>query len=193
MPNSTVSSTVPPRKGEHMCLGAVRGTAPNDGLSVPPTAAGPKPSPPFLRDEAGIRPCPPAAMADSRRRGTARAPYYLMFLDLGWALSLTIMPCTVRFVAQTTKCRGDSPRTSGGRVCLAAVSFLSPFGWPSWAWGEEAPGSRPVHGSWTAPARIRAGTQGTANPKGDSLKLSVLGGVSGPGRGRFFVLTAARR
>ena len=29
VPNSTVSSTVPPRKGEHMCRGAVRGTAPN--------------------------------------------------------------------------------------------------------------------------------------------------------------------
>jgi hypothetical protein len=58
VPNSTVSSTVPPRKGEHMCLGAVRGTAPNDGLSVPPTAAGPKPSPPFY----------------GMRRGTAHAP-----------------------------------------------------------------------------------------------------------------------
>ena len=39
--------------------------------------------------------------------------------------SPSAVPCTVRFVAQTTRSRGDSPRTSGGRVCLAAVSFLS--------------------------------------------------------------------
>ncbi len=91
------------------------------------------------------------------------------------------LPCTARFVAQTTKCRGDSPRTSGGRVCLAAVSFLSPFGWPRGACGGEAPGSRPVHGSWTAPARIRGGTQGIANLKGCSCKLQFLGGFgAGP-------------
>ena len=76
---------------------------------------------------------------------------------------------------------------------MAAVSFLSHFGWPFGACGEEAPGSRPVHGSWTAPARIRAGTQGIANLKGGSCELQLLGGVSGLGRGRFFfVLTAAR-
>ena len=68
---------------------------------------------------------------------------------------------------------------------MAAVSFLSPFGWPLGAGGEEAPGSRPEHGSWTAPARIRDGTQGIANLKGGSCKLQLLGGVSGLGRGWF--------
>lgn len=68
---------------------------------------------------------------------------------------------------------------------MAAVSFLSLSGGPWGPVGVEAPGSRPVHGSWTAPARIRDGTQGIANLKGGSCKLQLLGGVSGLGRGRF--------
>ena len=45
----------------------------------------------------------------------------------------------------------------------------------------EAPGSRPVHGSLTAPARIRDGTQGIANLKGGSLLTAALGGSFGAG------------
>ena len=80
-----------------------------------------------------------------------------------------------------------------GGASLFGRSFVSfPLGWPMRAVEGEAPGSRPVHGSWTAPARIRGGTQGIAKPKGGSCQPQLLGRVSGLGRGRFVVRTAAR-
>ena len=57
MPNSTVSSTVSPRMGEHMVSGAVKGTAPIEGFRDPL-------QPPDLTS----LPC------DGMRRGSAHAP-----------------------------------------------------------------------------------------------------------------------
>ena len=100
--------------------------------------------------------------------------------------SPSAVPCTVRFVAQTTRSRGDSPRTSGGRVCLAAVSFLSPFGWPSWAWGWR--GSR-----FQAGARVldRTGTDKGwysrhSQPQGRQFGTVGLGGSFGAGPRQVF-------
>ena len=73
------------------------------------------------------------------------------------------------------KNQGDSPRTSGGRDCLAAVSFLSFSGQPNWLWRGRPPVPGRCTGLRTAPARIRGGTQGIVKPKGCSFKLQHLG------------------
>ena len=111
-------------------------------------------------------------------------PYTGLMLYLGWALSLVAVYSEV-CRPKLQKCGGTRPGRCGGRACLAAVSFLSLSGGPKGPVGVEAPGSRPVHGSWTAPARIREGTQGIASLKGCSCNCSRWGGVSGLGRGRF--------
>ena len=84
------------------------------------------------------------------------------------------------------KKQGDSPRTLGGRDCLAAVSFLSPLGGQI-GLGGEAPGSRPVH--WPSD---RTGTDKGWYPRHCQTQrrqsLSPLGRVSGLGRGRFYFL-----
>jgi hypothetical protein len=135
---------------------------------------------------------PPSRQGGPSQGGTARASiiYLLTWLDL------LLQLCRVQrgLLAQTTILRGDSPRTLwGASCCLAAVSFLSPFGRPLGAGG--GGGSRFQAGArvLTAPARIRDGTQGIANPKGCSFNCSPWGRVSGLGRGRFlFRATAAR-
>ena len=80
------------------------------------------------------------------------------------------MPCTARFVGPNYNMQGGlAPDVVGGEFCLAAVSFLSPFGRPLGAGG--GGGSRFQAGArvLTAPARIRDGTQGIANFKGGSF------------------------
>ncbi len=89
------------------------------------------------------------------------------------------------------KMLGDSPRTPGGRV-LFGRSFVSfHLGGPL-GLGGEAPRFQASAWVLTALARIRGGTQGIANLKGCSFNCSPWGRVSGLGRGRFFVRTAAR-
>ena len=131
---------------------------------------------PSLRDEAGIRPCPPAAMADTLRRMNSQGPIRVHcpdFRSLCWTLAghcpLLVMPCTARFGGPNYKRQGGTrPGRCGGRAVFGRSFVSFPFGRPCGPVGVEAPGSRPVHGSWTAPARIRDGTQGIANFKGSS-------------------------
>ena len=114
-------------------------------------------------------------------------PYTGLMLYLGWALSLVAVYSEV-CRPKLQKCGGTRPGRCGGRACLAAVSFLSLSGGPWGPVGVEAPGSRPVHGSWTAPARIRDGTQGIANFKGSSFNCSPWGEFRGwTAAGFFFV------
>ncbi len=92
-------------------------------------------------------PCHPAAVADQScvtKGGTLDTwPWQALFLVVDECPPSVVVLCTARFVAQTTKVWGTRP--SGGEYCLAAVSFLSPWVAKS-AGGDEAPGSRPVHG-----------------------------------------------
>ena len=129
---------------------------------------------------------PPSRQGGPSQGGTARAS--IIFL-LTW-LDLVLQLCRVQrgLLAQTTILRGDSPRTLwGASCCLAAVSFLSPFGRPLGAGG--GGGSRFQAGArvLTAPARIRDGTQGIANLKGGSLLTAAFGGSfgAGPRQGSF--------
>ena len=90
---------------------------------------------------------PPSRQGGLSRRGAA-GDRMSHVLDLGWTLPLTVVPCTARFVGPNYNMQGGlAPDVVGGEFCLAAVSFLSPFGRPLGAGGGEAPGSRSVHGS----------------------------------------------
>ena len=182
-----------------------------DGFSLPPTAAGPNrlygmrrgsahaPQPPWrrrylLRDEAGNRPCPPAAKADTLRRMNSQGLITgSRFFDLGWTLALCC--CAMYSEVCWPKLQetgGTRPGRCGGRAVFGRSFVSFPFGRPWGPVGVEAPGSRPVHGSWTAPARIRDGTQGIANLKGSS-STAALGGSFGAGpRQVSFSCVAAR-
>ena len=72
------------------------------------------------------------------------------------ASSLAVL-CTVRFVGPNYKNQGDSPRTSGGRVCVWPQFRFLP-GWPNWLGGKRPPVPGRCTGLRTAPARIRGGT-----------------------------------
>ena len=76
---------------------------------------------------------------------------------------------------------GLAPDVVGGEFVWPQFRFFPFSGGPWGPVGVEAPGSRPVHGSLTAPARIRDGTQGIANLKGGSLLTAALGGSFGAG------------
>ena len=106
-------------------------------------------------------------------------PYTGLMLYLGWALSLVAVYSEV-CRPKLQKAGGTRPGRCGGRAVFGRSFVSFPFGRPWGPVGVEAPGSRPVHGSWTAPARIRDGTQGIANPKGSS-STAALGGSFGAG------------
>ena len=98
----------------------------------------------FLRDEAGNRPCPPAAKADTLRRMNSQGLITgAQVLTLAGHWLCAVVPCTARFVGPNYKKQGGlAPDVVGGEQCLAAVSFLSLSGGPGgrWGWRHPVPG-----------------------------------------------------
>ena len=123
----------------------------------------------------------PAAKADIFRRMNSQGLITFTIFDLGWTLA---MRCCAMYSEvcwpKLQEAGGTRPGRCGGRAVFGRSFVSFPFGRPWGPVGVEAPGSRPVHGSWTAPARIRDGTQGIANPKGSS-STAAFGGSFGAG------------
>ena len=124
---------------------------------------------------------PPAAKADIFRRMNSQGLITVNFLG-PWLDIGSVWLCHVQrgLGPKLQETGGTRPGRCGGRAVFGRSFVSFPFGRPWGPVGVEAPGSRPVHGSWTAPARIRDGTQGIANPKGSS-STAALGGSFGAG------------
>ena len=96
----------------------------------------------FKRDEAGIAHAPAAAAEHRKGLSACHKAHVAVCCKCPFRLAVL---CTARFVAQTTKIGGTRPGRRGGEFVWPQFRFFP--GWPNLAVGEEAPGSRPVHGS----------------------------------------------